>query len=110
LRLDRPSRDEFNIMLADPYCPLPHCFFALKDVCQWPIEYDSNNMGQEVVHEIPGRHEDCVEQLLNCRAPCLSVLQDVTDKVHGLLLDFHCGFKPFNGDNYADNCVGSCNV
>jgi hypothetical protein len=80
LSLDRPSRDEFN------------------------------SMGQEIVLELPGHHKNCVEYLLNLRVPCLSVLRDLADKVHGLLLDFRCGFMPFNDDNCADNCVGSCDV
>jgi hypothetical protein len=67
-------------------------------------------MGQEVVFELPGRHKDCVEQLLNLRVPCLSVLQDLTDKVHGLLFDFRRDFRPFNDDNSADNCVSRCNI
>jgi hypothetical protein len=64
LRLDRSSRDEFNIILADLHCPLchpPHCFFALKDMRQWPIGYNSNNMDQEVVLERPYCHKDCIE-------------------------------------------------
>jgi hypothetical protein len=66
-------------------------------------KYDSNSMGQEVVLELPDCHKDCAEQLLNLRVPCLSVLQDLADKVHGLLFDFRRGFRPFNGDNYVDN-------
>jgi hypothetical protein len=65
---------------------------------------------QEVVLELPGRHKDCTEQLLNLRVPCLSVLQDLTDKVHRILFDFRCGFRAFNGDDCTDNGVGSCNI
>jgi hypothetical protein len=67
-------------------------------------------MDQEVVLELPDYHKDCIEQLLNLRVPYLSVLQDLADKLHGLLFDFHRGFRSFNGDNCADNCVGSCNI
>jgi hypothetical protein len=67
-------------------------------------------MGQEVVLELFGHHKDCVEQFLNLRVPCLSILQDLADIVHGLLFDFRCCFRPFNGDNYADNYVGSYNI
>jgi hypothetical protein len=67
-------------------------------------------MGQEVVLELLGHHKYYIEQLLNFEVPCLSVLQDVTDKVHGLLFDFHRGFRTFNSDNHADNYVGSYNV
>jgi hypothetical protein len=67
-------------------------------------------MGQEIVLELHGRHKDCVEQLLNLRVSCLSVLHDLTDKVHRLLFDFRRGFRPFNGDNCADNCVGGYNA
>jgi hypothetical protein len=31
-------------------------------------------MGQEVVLELPGPHQDCIKQLLNLRVPCLSIL------------------------------------
>jgi hypothetical protein len=67
-------------------------------------------MGQEVVLKLSCRHKDCVEQLLNMSVPCLSILQNLVDKVHGLMFDFHRGFRPFNGDNGADNRVSSCNV
>jgi hypothetical protein len=36
-------------------------------------------------------HENCVEQLLLLRVPYLSILEDLADKVHWLLLDFHRG-------------------
>jgi hypothetical protein len=67
-------------------------------------------MGQEVVFELPGRHKDYIEQLLNLRVPYLIVLQDLVDKIHMLLFDFHRGFRPFNDDDYTDNGVGSCNI
>jgi hypothetical protein len=67
-------------------------------------------MGQEVVLEVPGCHKDCIEQLLNLRVPCLSVLQDLTNKVHMLLFDFCRGFKPFNGDDCTDKYVDSYNI
>jgi hypothetical protein len=67
-------------------------------------------MGQEVVLKLPGRHKDCIEPLLNLRVPCLDILQDLTDKVQGLLFEFRVGFRPFNGNNSADNCVDSCHV
>jgi hypothetical protein len=62
------------------------------------------------VLKLPSRHKDYIEQLLNLRVPCLSVLQDLTDKVHELLFDFCHGFRPFNDDNCADNYVGTCNI
>jgi hypothetical protein len=67
-------------------------------------------MGQEVVLELSAHHKDYVEQLLNLRVPHLSILQDLVDKVHRMLFDFRRGFRPFNGDNCDENCVGSCNV
>jgi hypothetical protein len=67
-------------------------------------------MSQEIVLELSVHYKDFVEQLLNLRVPCLSIFQDFADKVHGLLFDFRRDFRPFNGDNCADNCVGSCNV
>jgi hypothetical protein len=91
-------------------CDSPHCFFALKDTRQWPIGYDSNSMGQEVVLELPGYHKDCIEQLLNLRVPCLSIIQDLADKVHRLLFDLRHDFRSLNGDNCADNYVGGSNV
>jgi hypothetical protein len=60
--------------------------------------------------ELPGHHKDYIEKLLDLRVPSLSILQDLTNKVHMLLLDFHCGFWPFNDDNCANNCVGDCNI
>jgi hypothetical protein len=67
-------------------------------------------MSQDVALELCGRHKDYIEQLLNLRVPYLSVLQDLTDKVHGLLFDFCRSFRSFIGDNCADQCVSSCNV
>jgi hypothetical protein len=61
LRLDRPLRDEFNIILVDIHCPLcdlPRYFFALQDTHQWSIGYDLNSMGQEVMLEFSGHHKD----------------------------------------------------
>jgi hypothetical protein len=74
------------------------------------MEYNSNSMGQEVVIELPGCHEDYIEQLLNWRAPYLGILQDLADKVHRLLFDFHHSFRPFNDDDCTDNYVSSCNI
>jgi hypothetical protein len=62
------------------------------------------------VFELPGRHKDCVEQLLDLMVSYLSTLQDLADKVNELLFDLCRGFRPFNNDNGADNYVGDCNV
>jgi hypothetical protein len=62
------------------------------------------------VIELLGHHKDCIKQLLKLRVPCLSIIHDLTDEVHVLLFDFHRGIRLFNDNNYADNCVGSCNV
>jgi hypothetical protein len=67
-------------------------------------------MGQEIVLELSGCHKDCIEQVLNLRVSCLSVIQDPTDKVHRLLFDFCRGFRSFNGDDRTDNGVGHCNI
>jgi hypothetical protein len=67
-------------------------------------------MGQKVVLEHPYYHKDCIKQLLNLRVSCLSILQDLTDKIHRLLFDFHRGFRPFNGDDCTDNSVGCYNI
>jgi hypothetical protein len=60
--------------------------------------------------QLPGRHEYCIEQFLHLWISCLSILQDLTDKVHGLLLDFYYSFWPFNGDDYANHSVGSRHI
>jgi hypothetical protein len=44
------------------------------------------------------------------RAPCLSILKDLADKVLMLLFDFRDGFWPFNDSDGADYCIGGCNV
>jgi hypothetical protein len=67
-------------------------------------------MGQEVILELPGHHKDRVEQFLNLRVPYLIILQDLTDKVHMLLLHFHRGFWPFNSDDSAGICVSGRNI
>jgi hypothetical protein len=67
-------------------------------------------MGQEVVLELSGHHKSCIEKLLNLRVSCLSILQDLTDKVCGLQFDFRCSFSLFNGNNCADHCVGGYNI
>jgi hypothetical protein len=77
---------------------------------EWSIGHDPNSMGQEVVLELPGRHKDCIEQLLDLGVPCLIILQNLTDKVHGSLFDFCRDFMPFNSNNGADNYVGGCNI
>jgi hypothetical protein len=67
-------------------------------------------MGHKVVLELPECHKNRIEQLLNLWVPCLSILQDLADKVHMLLFGFRRGFRPFNGDVYIDNSVGSYNI
>jgi hypothetical protein len=67
-------------------------------------------MGQEVILQFSGRHKDYIEQLLNLRVSCLNILQDLTDKVHRLLFNFRRSFRPFNGVDYTDNGVSSCNI
>jgi hypothetical protein len=110
LRLNRPSGDEFSIVLANfhgPLCDSPHCFFTLEYSNQWAVRYDPNYVRQEVMLQLPGRHEYWVEQFLHLWISYLSVLQDFTDKVHGLLPDLRYHLLPFNGDDYADHSVGS---
>jgi hypothetical protein len=63
---------------------------------------------QEVWLQLPGRNEDYVEQLLNLRAPCLSILKDLVDKVHMLLLDFVSGLWLFNGGDGANYYINGC--
>jgi hypothetical protein len=41
---------------------------------------------------------------------CLSILKDLTDKVHKLLLDFHRDLWLFNDDDDADKCIGGGDV
>jgi hypothetical protein len=55
-------------------------------------------------------HEYCVEQFLHLWIPYLSVIQDLTDKVHGLLLDLCYRLWPFNSDDCVDHNVDSCHV
>jgi hypothetical protein len=72
--------------------------------------YDPNCVYQEVVLQLPTRYENCVEQLLHLRVPCLNILEDLTDKVHCLLLDFYRGFWAFNDDDCADHSVDGCHI
>jgi hypothetical protein len=65
---------------------------------------------QEVVLQLPGHHEDCVEQLLNLRVSCLGILKDIADKVHMLLLDFGSSPCPFNSDDGANYCINDCHI
>jgi hypothetical protein len=69
-----------------------------------------NSVHQEVMLELSDHHKDCVEQLLDLWVSCLTILQDLADKVHRLLLDFRRGFGSFNDNNGADNCIGGYNV
>jgi hypothetical protein len=43
----------------------------------------------------PDRHENYVEQFLHLWVPHLCILEDLSNKVHRLLLDFHRGFCHF---------------
>jgi hypothetical protein len=61
-------------------------------------------MCQEAVLQLLGRHENCIEQLLHLRVLCLSILEDLANKVHRLLLDF-C-----RGDDCTDNNVGGRHI
>jgi hypothetical protein len=64
LRFYRPSVDEFNIILANFYGPLcdpPHCFFTLEYTSQWEVRYNLDYVRQEVMLQLSGRHEYCVE-------------------------------------------------
>jgi hypothetical protein len=67
-------------------------------------------MRQEVVLQLPSRHEDCSEQLQYLWVPCLSILKYLADNIHRLLLDFRHGLWPFNCDDGADNCIGGGDV
>jgi hypothetical protein len=60
--------------------------------------------------QLPDRHEYCVEQFLHMWIPNLSVLQDFTAKVHGLLLDLRYRLWLFNGDDCADHNIGSRHI
>jgi hypothetical protein len=60
--------------------------------------------------ELPGCHEDFIEQLLYLRVPCLCILQDLTDKVYWFLLDFSSSLSPFNDDDGADVGVGGYHI
>jgi hypothetical protein len=67
-------------------------------------------MSQEIVLELFGHHKDYIEQLLNLRVPCLSILHDLANEMHRLLFNFRLCFKPFNDDDCTDNGVSSCNI
>jgi hypothetical protein len=43
---------------------------------------------RQVMLQLPGRHENRIEQLLHLWVPRLGIFQDLTNKVHGLLLNF----------------------
>jgi hypothetical protein len=60
----------------------------LKDASQWPIEYDPNCVRHEVVIQLPGHHENRIEQLLYLWVSCLSILEDLADKYTGYCLTF----------------------
>jgi hypothetical protein len=60
--------------------------------------------------QLLGHHEYCVEQFLYLLIPYLSVLQDLANKVDGLLLVFRCSLWPFNDDDCADHSVGSRHI
>jgi hypothetical protein len=60
--------------------------------------------------ELPGSHKDYIEQLLDLRVHCLSILLDFADKVHRLLFDFCAGFWSLNGDNCADNYIDGSQI
>jgi hypothetical protein len=74
------------------------------------IRDDPNNVCQELGLQLPGCNEDCIEQLPNLRVPCLSILKDLTDKVHRLLLDFGSGPWSFNGGDGADYYISGCHA
>jgi hypothetical protein len=40
----------------------------------------------------------------------LSILQNLADKVYGLLFDFCRGYRPFNDNDCTDNGVSSYNI
>jgi hypothetical protein len=77
---------------------------------QWPIVHDPDCVRLEVVLQFLGHYENCVEQLLHLWVLCLSVLEDLTDKVHMLLVDFHRGSRPFYRDDSADYYIRGCHV
>jgi hypothetical protein len=77
---------------------------------QWSTGDDPNSIRQEVLLQISSHHEDCVEQLLYLHVPCLSILKDLTDKIHRLLLNIHHGLWSFNCDDGADNYISGCDV
>jgi hypothetical protein len=60
--------------------------------------------------QLPNRNDYCVKKLLYLRVSCLSILQDVADKVYQLLLCFCSDIKPLNDVDCADNCIIGGNV
>jgi hypothetical protein len=59
---------------------------------------------------LPGYHENCIKQLLYLRVLCLSVPEDLANKVHMLLFDLRGGFWPFYEDDSANYCIHGCHV
>jgi hypothetical protein len=74
------------------------------------VRYNPNYVHQEVILYLSGHHEYCVEQFLHLWIPCLSILQDLADKLHEMLLVFRYSFWPFNDDDCADPSVGSHHI
>jgi hypothetical protein len=82
----------------------------LEYLSQWVVRYNLNCVLQEVMIQLPGCHEYCVEQFLHLWIPYLSVLQEFADEIHGLLLNLRYHLWPFNGDDYAGHSIGSRHV
>jgi hypothetical protein len=74
------------------------------------VRYNPNCVREEVMLQLPSHHECCVEQFLHMWIPYLSILQDLANKLHGLLLDFRYSFWPFSGDDCVDHIVGSRHI
>jgi hypothetical protein len=84
----------------------------LQDVTFGWYKYNTNPccVRQEIMLQLPGHHDYCVQQFLHLWVPCLSILLDLADKVHRLLLDFRCCLRPLHNDCCADYCIGHCYV
>lgn len=86
-------------------------FLIAKNIPQWVLSNHGHFICLEVLAELSGRNQDCIQELLDLQIPSLGLIQDFTDEIDWAL-DLVCMscILSFNNNSCANHLGGCCNV
>jgi hypothetical protein len=114
LRLNGRPAPELNGIGAElnrPFGDAPAGFFVMENVTEREFGDDDDLVIFEIMAELVGCNQDCVQQLLDLGIPSLGLVQDLADEVNRSLdLVRMPSLLALNDNSRADNSGGRSDV